>query len=360
MTSTDLATASPVTLSPVRPDAALILAELKAKADEHADNSRKASTWRVYETDWKLYVEWCGKHARTVFPSPDDATSEGATPAQYVSETIRLYLTALAEPNGDRPGLAASTLTKKLSSISVGYAHAGVTAHRQIVWAEQVVSVLTGIRKAQADAGRRKRKKKAMRTKDLRRILATFASDPLDVRDRALLLVLFSGAFRRSEVAALDITDFTVVEDGLEVVLGRSKTDQTGEGKTKGLPYGSHMATCPVRSWLAWLKVYGVTEGPAFPSMDQWGNLKALGGQPRRLDGRDVAEVVKRRAAAAGLAGDWGGHSGRRGFATEAYAQEVSEMDIMQQGGWKSPNVMRGYREEAGVWKHNAATKLGL
>lgn len=352
MTGTDLATASPVTLSPVRPDAALILAELAAKAAAHEDNSRTQSTWRVYETDWKMYVAWCGKHGRHVFPSVADT----ADTAGYVTESIRLYITDLAEM-----GRAASTLTKKLSSISVGYAHAGVKAHRQIVWAEQVTSVLSGIRRRQAEAGRVRRKKKALRTKDLRKMFAGFTAEPLDVRDRALILTLYAGAFRRSEVAGLDVADFTVVDDGLEVALARSKTDQTGEGKTKGLPYGAQLATCPVRSWLAWRRVYGVTDGPAFPSMNQWGHVKLnLDGTPHRMDGRDVAEMVKRRAKAADLPGDWGGHSGRRGFATEAYANDSPEVEIMQQGGWRSTGVMRGYRDEAGIWKHNAATKLGL
>jgi integrase len=355
MAGADLATASPVTLSPVRPDADLILTELRAKADQHADNSRTASTWRVYETDWKLYIDWCGKHGRLTFPTPDDAASEGMSPAQYVSETVRLYITDL-----DQQGRAAATITKKLSSISVGYAHAGVTAHKQIVWAEPVVAVLHGIRRDQAEQGRRKRKKKALKVADLKRMLAAFGKEDIDVRDRALLLVLLSGAFRRSELAALNVTDFTEVEEGLEVVLGRSKTDQEGAGKTKGLPYGSQLATCPVRSWQAWRRIYPMTEGPAFPSMDQWSHLKMSGGEPKRMDGRDVAEVVKRRAKAAGLPGDWGGHSGRRGFATEAYAKEVSEMEIMQQGGWRSTGVMRLYREEAGVWAHNGAAKIGL
>jgi integrase len=352
MPSTDLATASPVTLSPVRPDADLILAELRAKADQHQYDARAASTWRVYTTDWAMYRDWCGQHGREVFPD-----GPGTDAARYVTETIRLYITDL-----DRQGRAATTITKKLSSLSVAYALAGVTAHRQIVWAEPVTGVLHGIRRRQAEAGRRARKKKALRVSDLRKILAPLTGEPLDVRDRVVLLILLSGAYRRSEVASLDVPDFAIVENGLEVVLGRSKTDQLGQTLTKGLPYGTRLATCPVRSWQAWRKVYDYPDGPAFPSMDQWGNLK-LGpdGRPRRMDGRGVAEVLKRRAKAAEVEGDWGGHSGRRGFATEAYEQdEVREVDIMRQGGWKSPNVMRGYREEAGVWGHNAAARIGL
>jgi hypothetical protein len=110
-----------------------------------------------------------------------------------------------------------------------------------------------------------------------------------------LLLMGFAGAFRRSELVALDVEDITDTEDGLRIAVRRSKADQEGEGDLVGLPSGSNPATCPGRAWRAWLAASGIAEGPAFKAVNQKGELSS-----RRLAARAVAEVVKRRAKAAG------------------------------------------------------------
>jgi integrase len=119
-----------------------------------------------------------------------------------------------------------------------------------------------------------------------------------------------------------------------------------------GLAYGSRPATCPVR---AWLDASGITDGAAFRSVSRHGHLGTT-----RLSDRAVADMIKRRAQHAGLAGDFAGHSLRAGFATEAYAQGIPELAIMRHGRWRSASVMRGYVEECSVWNDNAAHRLGL
>jgi integrase len=134
----------------------------------------------------------------------------------------------------------------------------------------------------------------------------------IGVRDRALLLVGFAGAFRRSEVVSLDVADVTFGGDGLIVQLRRSKTDQEGEGRKVGLPFGSNPLTCPVRALRAWLDVAGIARGPIFRPIDRHANIADT-----RLTDQSVALIVKRCAKVAGL--DWekyAGHSLRSGRGT--------------------------------------------
>jgi hypothetical protein len=186
------------------------------------------------------------------------------------------------------------------------------------------------------------RKMRAARTKVITAMVAPLSDGLADARDRTLLLFGFAGALRRSELVALDIEDVSEDDDGLLLVVRRSKTDQEAEGAIRGLPYGSHPATCPVRAWRGWLTASGITTGPAFRSVDRHGRLGA-----QRLSDRAVADMIKRRARAAGLDGAFAGHSLRAGFATEGCAQGTPELAIMRHGRWRSASVMRGYIEEA-------------
>lgn len=215
-----------------------------------------------------------------------------------------------------------------------------------------VRSVWAGIRRRHGTAPRKVR---AARTKIVTTMVAPLGDRLADVRDRALLLIGFAGALRRSELVALDVDDISEDEGRLRIVLRRSKTDQEGETRTTGLPYVSHPATCPVRAWRAWLAASSIDTGPAFRAVDRHGRMRST-----RLSDRAVADMVKRRAAAAGLDGLFAGHSMRAGFATEAYAQGTAELAIMCHGRWKSAAVMRGYVEEGTIWTGNAAARLGL
>jgi integrase len=199
-------------------------------------------------------------------------------------------------------------------------------------------------------------KVRAARTKVINTLVAPLGNRLIDVRDRALILIGFAGALRRSELVALDVDDVADdADDGLVLRIRRSRTDQEAEGETRGLPYGSHPATCPVRAWRGWVDASGIETGPVFRAVDRHGRMRTT-----RLSDRAVADMIKRRAAAVGLDGLFAGHSLRSGFATEGYAQGTPELAIMRHGRWKSPTVMRGYVEEGGIWSDNAAARLGL
>jgi integrase len=169
-------------------------------------------------------------------------------------------------------------------------------------------------------------------------------------RDRALLLLGFSGAFRRSELAALDLDDLAFDDRGLAVTVRSSKTDQEGQGRQVAVPFvRSNAERCPVTAVREWLRVAEITSGPVFRTFalprgrqDRFERLQEV-----RMDGRDIARVVQRTTALAGVEGDFAGHSLRAGFVTAAAQKKVPEVDIMRVTGHRSTAVLRGYVRRA-------------
>ena len=303
---------------------------LAGRMEDYVRRGKADNTWRAYRSDLSHFAAWCETGGLEALP---------AAPA-----TVAGYLSAHAGT------LAVSTLRRRLAAISVAHQAAG---YRQLpTRAPEVKAVWSGIRRVHGVAPRKVR---AARTKIINALVAPLGDRVIDIRDRALLLTGFAGALRRSELVGLDAGDITEDDYGLVLVLRRSKTDQEGETKTLGLPYGSNTATCPVRAWRAWRAAAGIDSGPAFRGITRHGRISTT-----RLSDRAVADMVRRRALGAGLDGRFAGHSLRSGFATEGYAQGTPELAIMRHGRWRSASVMRGYVEEGGVWNDNAAARLGL
>ena len=197
--------------------------------------------------------------------------------------------------------------------------------------------------------------KSALTIDGLRPIVAGFADRRIDVRDRALLLLGFGAALRRSEIVALDVGDLAFVPEGASVLIRRSKTDQEGAGVLLGVPFGSNPDTCPVRAQ-AWLAVLD----DASPGAPLFVALNRHWQTGERLCGRAVARIVARRCAAAGLAGDFSGHSMRAGFVTTAVANGVDALEISNQARHKSLDMVKRYSRPATIWKSNAAFRLGI
>ena len=197
--------------------------------------------------------------------------------------------------------------------------------------------VLRGLRRAKGVAPRHA---EALTTPYLRRLLDTCGDKLIDVRDRALLLVGFAGAFRRSEIVGLDLDDVVVLPDGLRVTIRRSKSDQEGEGQTVAIGRTA-TATCPAAAFEAWIAAAAITSGRAFRSVDRHGRLGP------GLSTRAVAQLVQERAVKAGLdACGFSGHSMRAGFATSAAALGIEERIIMRQTRHRSTAVVRRYIRE--------------
>ena len=174
-------------------------------------------------------------------------------------------------------------------------------------------------------------------------------------RDRALLVVGFAGALRRSELVGLDVEDVVDGADGL-TVRKKSKTDREGAGRTIGIPYGSNPSTCPVRAWRRWLEISGITDGPAFRPVTRHGHIVT-----GRLGDRAVSEIVKRHSARVGInPGDVSGHSLRAGLEDAADQAGVPERAIAQTTGHRGTAMLRRYIREGSLFRENAAAAVGL
>jgi integrase len=216
-----------------------------------------------------------------------------------------------------------------------------------------VANTLKGIRRT---IGKPPSQKAPTLTADIRAMIDAADAGIIGIRDRALVLLGFAGAFRRSELVALDVEDCAFGKDGLTVTLRRSKTDQDGTGRKIGIPYGSNPETCPVRTVQGWLEQAGIAIGPLFRAMDRHGHIRS-----GPLSGIDVARVVKKLAIRAGFdPGKYAGHSLRAGHATSAATAGASERSIMNQTGHRSVQMVRRYIRDGNLFRENSAGKLGL
>ena len=306
------------------------LAGYQDQAKNYARHAKSHNTRRAYASDWDDFARWCQPY--------------GFVPLPARPETVALYLTALAD------ALKTSTLGRRLATISQVHQAAG---HETPTTAAPVRLVWAGIRRAK---GTHQQGKAPAVTAEMRRMVDTLDERLIGVRDRALLLLGFAGAFRRSELVGLDLADVHAGHDGLTVTIRKSKTDQEGQGRKVGIPYGSHPHTCPVRSMAAWREKSELTEGALFRAINRHGKM-----QPGRLSDRAVALIVKRAALAAGLdPAKYAGHSLRAGLATSAAQAGVSERSIMAQTGHKSVMVARRYIRDGSLFRDNAAAQVGL
>jgi integrase len=307
------------------------LATTVAEADAYHAQARAEATLRAYRADWRAFEAWCAAHQRAALPA--------------APETVALYITEMARR------AKVSTITRRLASIAQAHKEQG---HESPTRAAVVQNVLKGIRRAKGTAPTQKA---AAEIAIIRAMVATLDTTLQGIRDRAILLVGFAGAFRRSELAGLTLDDIQFTNDGLVITLRHSKTDQEGAGYVKGIPYGSTPSTCPVRALQAWLDASGIAAGPLFRSV--WKGGRQL--RPTPLGDRGVAEVVKRAAQAAGYdSSRFSGHSLRAGLVTTAAAAGVDERTIMEQTGHKTTTMVRRYMRRGSLFRNNAAAKVGL
>ena len=320
-------------LAPLEATALEQTAEL---ARDYIAQSMAASTLRAYDIGWRHFAGWCAGYGLRVMP---------ATP-----EIVALYIAECAET------YKPATIGLRLTAISHYHQAAG---YESPTGALAVRKTLAGIRR---NKGVAQVQKSPLSVADLRVIVTGHLPHdyrgkitPKGTRDRALLLLGFSGAFRRSELVGLNVEDIEHVAEGLIVTLRRSKTDQEGAGRKVGIPYGNG-ETCPVQALTAWLAAAHIAEGPVFRPVDVWGNVAA-----ERLSDHAVALVVKHYAAAIGRdASTFAGHSLRAGFATAAAGAGAAEFDIMRQTGHRSLTMLRRYIRDGSLFRANAAAAVGL
>lgn len=297
------------------------------RAASFARAEKAESTRRAYRTDFDLFKAWAAERGVCALPaSPESAA------AFLASEADRR--------------IAPSTISRRVAAIR--YAHR-LAGHAVPTDDERVRAVVRGIRREKGVAPR----KKAPATSD--RLIAMAAAGDgglASLRDRALLLIGFSGAFRRSELVALDVADIQQTVDGILVTIRRSKTDQEAAGTIVAIVRGE--IACPVQALRAWLDRAGITEGPIFRPVSRSEHIRNT-----RLTDRSVANIVKNRAARVGLdATAFSGHSLRAGFATSAAARGANLFKIMDQTRHKSVDTLRGYVRSAEAFKDHADAGL--
>jgi site-specific recombinase XerD len=297
-----------------------------AAAIDLAKAEKAANTRKAYGTDFRIFKAWC------------DAKGAQALPA--APETVAAYLASQAGTS--KP----STLGRRVAAIRYAHKLAGLETPTD---AEGVKATIRGIRRTFGGASNKKAPAVAAK---MHSMVATAPEGLAGIRDRALLLLGFAGAFRRSELVALDVADLEETETGLLVTIRRGKTDQEGAGRTIAIPRGD--VACPVRALRAWLEAAAIDAGPIFRPVDKAATVRAS-----RLTCRSVANFVKAYAARAGLdASAYSGHSLRSGFLTSAAAKGASIFKMMDQSGHKSVDTLRGYVRDAELFKDHAGAGL--
>jgi integrase len=307
----------------------LALRTLVEDAERLARAARAPATQKAYRSDWTHFAAWCARHGLVALPS--------------APETIGLYIAANAET------LAVATIGRRLSSIATAHRIAGFSFDTK---AAAIKDVLAGLKRAKGTA---QNHAEPLTTDLIKRLAATCGPEKrIDIRDRAILLVGFAGAFRRSEIVALDLADIGVTDKGLTIVLRRSKSDQDGAGQVVAIGR-TNSATCPVAAYERWLEAAAIVEGRAFRSINRHGHIGD------GLAPLAVSELVKKRGQMAGLNPvGLSGHSLRAGLATSAATSGVEEREIMRQTRHTGVAMVRRYIRDGELFRRNLSVEVGL
>jgi len=307
-----------------------VLAEL-ARAVEHdlATPDHAPATERAYAHAWADFATFCGRH--------------GLAPLPAAPQTLALYLKALETQRSRSPaglaagtiGLSLPTLRRRLAAIASRHAMAGLETPTDHPLVRKM------LRRYSRSRGTAVRKKEPLLVERLPALLMAMSDDLAAARDRALLLLGYAGAFRRSELVALDVEQLRFSKAGLYVWIAAAKNDPRKKGRELYVPripaVSPSAQLCAVAALERWLAAVGAA-GPVFRTFDLRGRLTET-----RLDPGDVARILRRRAAAAGVAGDFAGHSLRRGFITNAAKKKVPIESIKRVTGQRSSGIVLDY-----------------
>ncbi len=320
-------TSPSVIASPLSDGSLASLREMADRARAYAECSQAASTRRAYASDLRHFGAWCAARVLCALP---------AEPA-----TLALYLASLADD-----GAAFATLRRRIAAINGAHRDRALespSAHGE------VRKIVNGIART---IGTKQKRKDALGYDLLRRALDTLDFTPRGTRDRAILILGFCGGFRRSELVALDVADLRFERKGLVVTLRRSKTDQTGETRLVPIPQTPVVACCAVRAVKSWIATGRIEGGALFRGMDK-GVV-----EERRISDASIARLVQRVTRAAGIEGDFAGHSLRAGFVTSAAEKRVPDRDIARVTGHRPGKTLSGYVRRANVFDDPALLEI--
>jgi site-specific recombinase XerD len=310
------------------------LEDLIQKANDLIRAAKAPSTRKAYQSDFRTYESWCTGHGLTSLPS---------TP-----ETIALYIASCVIAR-----LAPATIARRLASISKAHQAAGFEESPASTKHFVVGEVLKGARRT---LGVAQKCKDPLLLNDIRRLVDSCPKNLLGLRDRALILIGFAGAFRRSELCAMALSDLSFSDSGLVINVPRSKADQEQAGDKVAIPFGEHDETCPIKALRGWLAAANVAQGAVFRGVDRHNHVAARG-----LHRDSIAAIFKVAAARAGIdATNIAGHSVRAGMATQAALNGSSERAIAKTTRHRSRRVLRRYIRPGELFRENASASLGL
>lgn len=296
--------------------------ELEEETLNNLRNSKANNTLRAYKADYRDFSVFCLRNSFQSMPTQP--------------KIMALYLTHLSKKS------KYSTLKRRLASISVLHKMKG---HYIDTKHPIIMENLMGIKRAN---GSNQKGKKPILISDLKLLIeAIHQSKEKELRkkrDKAIVLVGFSGGFRRSELVNIEYEDLEFVLEGVKIFVKRSKTDQSGEGMTKAIPYFDSEEFCPVIALKNWIEISEIKKGKIF-----------------KISDKGVALIIKKYANLAGLDGQkYAGHSLRSGFATSTAESGAEERNIMAMTGHKSTEMVRRYIKEANLFKNNALNKIKI
>ena len=315
-----------------------IITDLKALQEEtllNLQSSKAINTVRAYKSDFKDFALFCAQNGFKSLPSEP--------------KVVSLYLTYLSTKD-----VKMSTLKRRLVSIGVIHKLKGLYLDTKN---PSIIENIMGIKRRK---GSLQKGKKPILIKNLKLIIDVIDQQKYPnikkLRDRTIILIGFSGGFRRNEIVSLDYDDLDFVPEGLKINIRRSKTDQFGEGLLKALPYFEKPQYCPVVSMKDWINVSRIKSGSLFRRFSKGSKLSEY-----RLTDQTVALLIKEYLNIAGVdSKNYSGHSLRSGFATSAAESGAEERSIMAMTGHKSTEMVRRYIKEANLFKNNPLNKIKI
>ena len=315
-----------------------IITDIKALQEEtllNLKSSKANNTVRAYKSDFNDFGLFCAKNGFKSLPTEP--------------KIISLYLTYLSTKN-----IKMSTLKRRLVSISVIHRLKG---HYIDTKHPSIIENIMGIKRRKGSIQRGKKPILINNLKTIINVIDEYNKEEIKrLRDRSIILIGFSGGFRRNEIVSIDYDDLDFVQEGLKMNVRRSKTDQFGEGFVKALPYFNNQLYCPVVSLKDWLNISKIASGPVFRRFNKGSKLSE-----KRLTDQSVALLIKEYLNLAGIdSKNYSGHSLRSGFATSAAESGAEERNIMAMTGHKSTEMVRRYIKEANLFKNNALNKIKI
>ena len=315
-----------------------IVTDIKALQEEtllNLKSSKANNTVRAYKSDFNDFGLFCAKNGFKSLPTEP--------------KIISLYLTYLSTKN-----IKMSTLKRRLVSISVIHRLKG---HYVDTKHPSIIENIMGIKRRKGSIQRGKKPILINNLKTIINVIDEYNKEEIKrLRDRSIILIGFSGGFRRNEIVSIDYDDLDFVQEGLKMNVRRSKTDQFGEGFVKALPYFNNQLYCPVVSLKDWLNISKIASGPVFRRFNKGSSLSE-----KRLTDQSVALLIKEYLNLAGIdSKNYSGHSLRSGFATSAAESGAEERNIMAMTGHKSTEMVRRYIKEANLFKNNALNKIKI